>query len=207
MFLINNIFRLIWIVLLFGETVAFAEFGWNSPVIQAMARAIDWLQFQFNWYQGSIDWLIGLLIVLGCLGWALKPRKSRKRITHKRATVSRKNPREKISPVKFERQCADTLRRKGWKTGTTQISGDQGADVVARKSGRLLVIQCKLHSAPIGNKAVQEALAAKAYMRASHAAVVSNQRYTSSAQRLAYRTGVFLIHFNDLNKLTGKIKR
>jgi HJR/Mrr/RecB family endonuclease len=103
-----------------------------------------------------------------------------------------------MSPTQFETCCADYLKLRGWQAHTTKGSGDQGADVIARKNGRVLVIQCKKYSKPVGNKAVQEVFAAKAYVNAHVAAVVSNQTYTKSAHELARRTNVLLLHFTDL---------
>jgi restriction system protein len=110
-----------------------------------------------------------------------------------------------MSPTEFERCCADYLGLRGWHAKTTKGSGDQGVDVIARKAGHVLVLQCKLYSSPIGNKAVQEAFAAKAYAGAVTAAVVSNQRYTASAQELASKTGVLLLHFTELQGLDRRL--
>ena len=58
----------------------------------------------------------------------------------------------------FEHRCAAFLKTKGYrKVSVTPPSGDQGIDVIAYKSGVKYGIQCKYYSAPVGNKAVQEA--------------------------------------------------
>jgi len=103
-----------------------------------------------------------------------------------------------MSPVAYERLCAQILRYAGWHANTTSASGDQGIDVLADKNGVRIVIQCKLYSKPVGNSAVQQALAGRAYARAHLAVVVSNASYTPSARALARRTGVHLLHHNDL---------
>ncbi len=108
---------------------------------------------------------------------------------------------ERMSPTEFERCCADYLNLRGWVSETTKGSGDQGADVLARKAGHLLVLQCKKYAKPIGNKAVQEVISAKVYKRATSAAVVSNQPYTPAARELAQRAGVLLLHFSDLRNI------
>lgn len=112
---------------------------------------------------------------------------------------------EGMSPIEFEQCCADYLRLRGWESTTTKGSGDQGVDVVARKNDIVLVVQCKKHSKPIGNKAVQEIIAAKAYMQATFAAVVSNQTYTPAARLLAEKTGVFLLHFTELRTVETRL--
>ena len=106
-----------------------------------------------------------------------------------------------ISPAEFEHWCSTALHAAGWKARATGAAGDQGADVVADKDGLTIVLQCKLHKSPIGNKAVQEVLAAKAHYGAMAAAVVSNAAFTRSAEALSRTTGVLLCHYSDLERL------
>jgi restriction system protein len=102
------------------------------------------------------------------------------------------------SPIEYEQFCASKLREAGWDARVTKASGDQGVDIVAEKNGIRLVLQCKWYSQPVGNKAVQEVVAARAYEMAQVAAVVTNSRYTPAAQRLAAVNGVLLLHHTDL---------
>ena len=95
-------------------------------------------------------------------------------------------------PIAFEHRCADILRRAGWDARVVGGSGDQGADVVAERDGKQMIVQCKRYSRPIGNKAVQEAAAARAYYRAHLAAVVGTAPFTDSAHDLAKATDVIL---------------
>ena len=110
-------------------------------------------------------------------------------------------PADILTPLGFERHCATLLRTTGWIATLTAGSGDQGVDVLARMGDISVVIQCKLYSKPIGNRAVQEAIAGRSYMGATHAAVVSNQPYTPAARELAHRTRVLLLAASDLPKL------
>ncbi len=84
----------------------------------------------------------------------------------------------------------------------TPASGDQGADIIARRTGVSLVVQCKLYSGLIGNAAVQEAIAARAFYGATYAAVVSNQLYTPAARELAKRADVALLSPVELTLAT-----
>jgi restriction system protein len=108
---------------------------------------------------------------------------------------------EKMSPAEFEVFCAEELRRSGWNAYVTKAARDQGVDVVADKNGVRLVIQCKLYSQAVGNKAVQEIVAARAFERAQYGAVVTNNRYTASAQELAFNNDILLLHYSDLRKI------
>jgi restriction system protein len=109
----------------------------------------------------------------------------------------------RMTPWEFESFCADVLRRSGWGCRVTSQSHDQGVDVIAEQKGARVVIQCKLYSKPVGNKAVQ--VAAKAFENATHAAVVTNNRYTAAAEQLANKNNVLLLHYRDLRELNSKI--
>lgn len=108
---------------------------------------------------------------------------------------------ETMTPVEFEAFCAEQLRQSGWDAHVTRQSRDQGVDVIAEKNGLRIVLQCKLYSAPVGNKAVQEAVAARAFEQAHYCAVVSNSSYTSAAEQLASTNRVLLLHYNDLKQI------
>jgi restriction system protein len=104
-------------------------------------------------------------------------------------------------PVAFERWCAKALERNGWTATVTKASGDQGADVLARKGRSSIILQCKLYSSPVGNKAVQEAFAAQRHYGTSKSAVVTNADFTKSARELAASTKVLLLHHSELSRL------
>jgi restriction system protein len=88
----------------------------------------------------------------------------------------------------------------------TQATGDQGVDVIAMKNGMRVVLQCKKYSSPVGNKAVQEIVAGKIHEQAHHAAVVTNNTFTSSALQLASTNGVKLLHVTELSDFANTIE-
>jgi restriction system protein len=105
-----------------------------------------------------------------------------------------------LSPLAYEDYCALVLRDAGWHARTTPLQ-DQGADVVAVLRGTKAVIQCKMYTRPVGNRAVQEVIAGKMYYGAQIAVVVSPASYTFSAMDLASRTQVLLLHHDQLHLL------
>ena len=111
-------------------------------------------------------------------------------------------PSSSISPYDYEEKIGQKFRILGWKALVTKGSGDQGADVIIEKSEHRGVVQCKMYSQPVGNKAVQEVHAAKSYYDATFAVVVSNQDYTPSARMLATKLGVYLINDSDLRNFS-----
>jgi len=101
-------------------------------------------------------------------------------------------------PILFEEWVAAHLRRHGWEAAATRASGDQGIDVIARKGGTSVGIQCKLYRGAVGNKAVQEVIAGIGYHGLARGAVLTNATFTRSAVDLARSAGVVLMSHHDL---------
>ncbi|MBI5017567.1 MAG: restriction endonuclease [Deltaproteobacteria bacterium] len=102
-------------------------------------------------------------------------------------------------PLAFEARVARAFVEAGWQARTTRRSGDQGADVVAERGELRVVVQCKRQGQPVGNGAVQEAVAARHFYRADLAIVVATSSFTRSARQLADSAGVDLVHAHDLS--------
>lgn len=109
--------------------------------------------------------------------------------------------RDEMTSIEYEHYCAEELKRSGWDARVTMASRDQGVDVIAQKSGIRLAVQCKLYRSPVGNKAVQEVVAARAHEVADYGIVVSNNSYTPAAQELARTNDVILLHHRDFAKI------
>ncbi len=116
-----------------------------------------------------------------------------------------KGPHRFSAPRDLEAFCVEILCRLGWQASTTSASGDQGVDVVARKGTTTLVIQCKLYSSAVGNKAVQEIVAGRAHKGADVAIVVSNATYSRAAQELARSANVQLLHYTELADAAARL--
>lgn len=108
---------------------------------------------------------------------------------------------DSMRPSEFETFCAEQLQKTGWNARITQTSRDQGVDVIAEKGEVRVVLQCKLYSSPVGNKAVQEIVAGRAHEQANYGAVVTNSTYTTPAEELAATNGILLLHYSDLPQL------
>lgn len=104
----------------------------------------------------------------------------------------------------FEYFCAELLEKNGYeKINVTQGSGDQGIDIIAYKDGIKYGIQCKCYTSDIGNKAVQEVFAGKAFYECHIGVVLTNRFFTKSAVELAKKDGIILW---DRSKLLELIK-
>ncbi len=103
----------------------------------------------------------------------------------------------------FEFWVADNLKKFGWDAKATAGAGDQGVDVIAIKNDIKVGIQCKLYSGSVGNKAVQEIIAARDYFDLDFAAVLTNAEYTKSAKELALKSKVKLLTQYDIPDFDG----
>ncbi len=98
----------------------------------------------------------------------------------------------------YRRECADALREAGWQARMSFPAGRLTADIMARRDGRLLTVQCRPSTRPLEAAVVQEALLVRRAHDAQVAAVVSNAGYTMAARTLAAASGVRLLHETEL---------
>lgn len=96
--------------------------------------------------------------------------------------------------VAFEHHVAELYEKLGYRSRVTRGSGDQGADVIAEDGHERLAIQCKQWTETVGNDAVQEAIAGKAFYSCDRAIVVCTTSFTLAAMALAERAKVTLLN-------------
>jgi restriction system protein len=113
----------------------------------------------------------------------------------------------RMTPTEYERFCAVLLSKRGWATHLTKASHDQGVDIVATKSGKRIVIQCKKYGRPVGNHAVQQIAAAIAHEQADRGVVVATTAFTRSARKLAESNNILLLHHRDLPRIDRLLRR
>lgn len=106
-----------------------------------------------------------------------------------------------ITPLDYEKSITIKLKSLGFNARTTKASGDQGADVIAKKNDVSFAIQCKKYSKPVGNKAVQEANAGRDFYNCDYGVVVSNAGFTKSARQAANACKIILLNDTQLEKL------
>ena len=142
------------------------------------------------------------IVLAGLLLPALLLRQKTARRGGRRRPATRRRPaRCPRDGHAFEEWVAGRLEAQGWRAHVTAGSGDQGIDIIARRKGRKIGIQCKRYDGAVGNKAVQEAFSGRAYHRVDAAVVITTGHYTESAKALSRRTGVHLLHVRDIGRL------
>lgn len=106
-----------------------------------------------------------------------------------------------LGGIDFEHWVGDQLKIFGWETEVTQPGSDQGIDIVADYKGTRVGIQCKRFNSNVGNKAVQEAYAAKRLFGLDRVAVITTAGYTKSAEELGKANNVGLYTVEDIANL------
>jgi hypothetical protein len=100
---------------------------------------------------------------------------------------------QSLSGVEFETYVAKILRSRGYDVQGTPTTGDQGADLIAKKDGRTIIVQAKRYQGTVGNKAVQEVISAVRFYGGDEGWVVTTSSFTPSAVALAQKANVKLI--------------
>lgn len=110
-----------------------------------------------------------------------------------------------MTGLEFEEFCAEILKKNGYENVlVTKGSGDQGVDIIAYRDGVKYGFQCKCYSSDIGNKAVQEIYAGKAYYQCHVGIVLTNRQFTPAAIDLAKKNGIVLWDRSKLLELIEK---
>jgi HJR/Mrr/RecB family endonuclease len=104
----------------------------------------------------------------------------------------------------FERFLKELFKKMGYKVNHTKLSNDQGADLVVSKFGRKRVVQAKRYNHTVGNKAIQEVVAAIKHYKADEGMVVTTNTFTKPAVQLADSNNIDLV---DRYKLKRWLKK
>lgn len=119
---------------------------------------------------------------------------------HKNHKGDYKDDLNGLSGVEFETHIAHILKEKGFDVVGTPTTGDQGADLIAKKDGKTIIIQAKRYQGAVGNKAIQEVMGAVSFYEGDEGWVITNSTFTTSAKALAQKGNIKLIDGNSLKK-------
>jgi len=176
----------------------------TSKFVDIADRAVSVLDEYGDESWGKLDEVAGRCVVklraeyaLDCLSDTELVEALKAAYVRRRPTANRPDLPE-MTGVEFEVYLAGLLKAKGYDVAGTPASHDQGADLVATKDGRKLVVQAKRWAGPVGNKAVQETVAARLFYKADECWLVTNSTFTKSARELAGQCGVRLVDGHEL---------
>ena len=110
-----------------------------------------------------------------------------------------------ISDEEFGQVMAHYFRHQGYAVETTTASGDRGADLVITGDDRRIAVRLKRQVSTVENRAIQEALAGRAFYGAYEAWLITNDTFTKGARNDARAAGVRLIDGNELAEWLNKL--
>ncbi|OBK81157.1 restriction endonuclease [Mycobacterium sp. 1165178.9] len=92
---------------------------------------------------------------------------------------------DRMSGTEFEEFVAAQLRIAGYSVAPTASTGDYGVDLIAKKDGLRMAVQCKRLAKAVGVAAVQQVVAGALHHGCNRTVVVTNQTFTKAARQLA----------------------
>jgi hypothetical protein len=127
--------------------------------------------------------------------WAKGYLDSEFRRFHEQRARNIPNPKfDELSGIEFENYLAKLLKQNGFDNiRGTATTGDQGGDLIATMGQQTVVIQAKRYRGTVGNKAVQEVVAAVKFYGADEGWVITSGTFTQSAKELARANDIRLI--------------
>jgi len=107
-----------------------------------------------------------------------------------------------LTATDFEMLIYRLFEAIGYSVQHTGRVGDQGADLIANKGQERVLIQAKCYlNSPVGNDAVQQAVAAKNHYDCNKATVVTTSSFTTEAIELSKTNNVELISKKRLQEM------
>ncbi|WP_406813774.1 restriction endonuclease [Mycobacterium sp. M23085] len=138
---------------------------------------------------GCLAGLGGLAVAVALLWWLSVQRDRYQADAHRRRDIrlakSGLRVIDRMSGVEFEEFVAAQLRVAGYSVTPTAGSGDYGVDLIAKKDGARMAVQCKRLAKAVGVAAVQQVVAGARHHGCNRTLVVTNQTFTKAARQLA----------------------
>lgn len=96
-----------------------------------------------------------------------------------------------LKGVALELAVSDLLERFGWSTEVTKKSGDGGIDLIIKKNGREILVQCKGHALNIGVGPIRDAAGVKSLHKKDFI-VVGPSGFSKGAREFAEQSDIDL---------------
>ena len=150
--------------------------------------------FDYIWTLATL--LLGTYLLVTVIFFFIKRNKGKKYLHFDFRQI------DKMNGLEFEALLAEYFKQGGYHVILTPPSNDYGADLVLGLNGESIAVQAKRYTGhKVGNKAVQEIVAAMPYYNATKGMVVTNSYFTKSAKELAKVNNVILWDRNKLKEI------
>lgn len=98
----------------------------------------------------------------------------------------------------FEIEVANYFRKQGSDTTLTKATGDEGVDIILRKNGQKIIVQCKAHKKSIGVAVVRDLLGTMIHQNANQAILVSLTGFSKNVYEFVIDKNIRLMTVNDI---------
>ncbi len=99
---------------------------------------------------------------------------------------------------------ANIFRLEGYFVEMTQTTGDHGIDLLMRKDGETIGVQCKRWDAPVGESVVRDFFGSLMGVGAQFGYLVTSSTFTSRAYSFAHNKPMKLIDLDALLELAAQ---
>jgi len=167
--------------------------GYWIPILIILILASSFQKFWWVWIP---------VVILSLCDWYSRS----KHASRIQASISQV---DQMDGTQFEYFLVRLFTSLGYAATHTGQSGDFGADLIVEGRDGKIAVQAKNYdTSNVGNKAVQEAIAAASYYKCHAAMVVTNSHYTSAAIKQAQGSNppVRLIDREDLEELLARAR-
>lgn len=113
---------------------------------------------------------------------------------------------ENLSGWDFEKEVASLYRKLGYETTLTPATADGGVDVILRKDGKRIAVQCKHHKKPVGPNDVRALQGVVVSREFDYGIFISLNGYTPTVKQEVFYTSnnvkVELLELKDLVEMS-----
>ena len=110
-----------------------------------------------------------------------------------------------LGGVEFERELGILFRALGYQVESTPTSGDQGIDLILKKSGQTHVVQCKAHKSGVGPSVARELLGSMVAYGARKAILACTGGFTKGVYEFARGKPIRLISASDIARMAAEV--
>ena len=104
----------------------------------------------------------------------------------------------------FEQEVARVFRLHGYKANVTKGSGDGGVDIILKKDGKTLIVQCKHYQNPLGPEAVRALWGCKDDFKAEKVIMVASSGLTQASRDFVNNKPEYLVlNLDDIIRMAN----
>lgn len=107
-----------------------------------------------------------------------------------------------LSGIEFEKELGGIFKRQGYEVAFTPTSGDQGIDLILKKDGKTIVVQCKAHKHPATPAIVRELYGSLISYKADEAILASLGGFTEGVRTFIVGKPIRLLDLDEIIRIS-----